>query len=282
MSPKQSKPNKENALEQAISKAVGRTAGAKNGAKPAPKTAKNPPEKRKNAPAEKPVAKAPKPPKAAPKPETKGGKPQGKRAAGKTTVLDAVRSAADAVETAAEKAVQKSGKKGKKAAGKTEAPAGKLKIIPLGGLGEIGKNLTVYEYDRDIIVVDCGMGFPDEGMYGVDVVIPDVSYLEENAGRIRGIFLTHGHEDHIGAIPFVLRKLNPPIYATRLTAGLVKIKLEEHKLLRTTQLHTVEPGMTIKAGCFSVEFIHINHSISDSVAFAIRTPVGTVIHTGVF
>jgi len=160
--------------------------------------------------------------------------------------------------------------------------AGKLKIIPLGGLGEIGKNLTVYEYGKDIIVVDCGMGFPDEDMYGIDAVIPDITYLEENADRIRGIFLTHGHEDHIGAIPYVLRRINPPIYATRLTAALVKLKLEEHRLLKQANIQTVEAGMTIKAGCFSVEFIHINHSISDAVSFAIRSPVGTVIHTGDF
>ena len=159
---------------------------------------------------------------------------------------------------------------------------GKLRIIPLGGLGEIGKNLTVYEYGKDIIVVDCGMGFPDTDMYGIDAVIPDISYLEENASRIRGIFITHGHEDHIGAVPYVLRKINPPIYATRLTAALIKLKLEEHRLARQAVIQEVEPGMTIKAGCFSVEFIHINHSISDAVSFAIRTPIGTLLHTGDF
>jgi len=160
--------------------------------------------------------------------------------------------------------------------------ASKLKIIPLGGLGEIGKNLTVYEYGKDMIVVDCGMGFPDEDMYGVDIVIPDVSYLEENASRIRAMFLTHGHEDHIGAVPYVLRKINPPIYTTRLTAGLVKIKLEEHKLLDIAKIRTVEPGEKVKAGCMEVEFIHMNHSIADAVAFAIKTPIGTLVHTGDF
>ncbi|MGN1001982.1 MAG: ribonuclease J [Oscillospiraceae bacterium] len=160
--------------------------------------------------------------------------------------------------------------------------ASKLKIIPLGGLGEIGKNLTVYEYGKDIILVDCGMGFPDEDMYGIDSVIPDVSYLEENASRIRGLFLTHGHEDHIGAIPYVLQKINPTIYATRLTAALVEIKLEEHKLLSKTKIVTVEAGETIRAGCFSVEFIHINHSIADAVSFAIHTPIGKLVHTGDF
>lgn len=160
--------------------------------------------------------------------------------------------------------------------------AEKLKIIPLGGLGEIGKNMTVYESGNDMIVVDCGLGFPDDDMFGVDLVIPDVTYLVKNQGRIRGLFLTHGHEDHIGAIAYVLRDINPTIYATRLTAGLIKVKLEEHKLLDKANIVTVEAGETIKTGCFGVEFIHVNHSIADSVAFAINTPQGTVIHTGDF
>ena len=160
--------------------------------------------------------------------------------------------------------------------------AEKLKIISLGGLNEIGKNLTVYEYGEDIILVDVGMGFPDDDMYGIDVVIPDVSYLIKNQERIRGIFLTHGHEDHIGALPYVLRSINAPIYATRMTAGLVELKLEEHKLLDKTRIITCEAGETVKAGKFTVEFIHINHSIADAVAFAITCPVGTVVHTGDF
>ena len=160
--------------------------------------------------------------------------------------------------------------------------AQKLKIIPLGGLNEIGKNLTAYEYGRDIIVVDCGMGFPDDDMYGVDVVIPDVSYLVKNKSRIRGIFLTHGHEDHIGALPYVMDRINPPIYTTRLTAGLVQLKLQERGLLDKTKIVTVEAGETVSAGCFQVEFIHVNHSIADSVAFAVKTPVGTVVQTGDF
>ena len=160
--------------------------------------------------------------------------------------------------------------------------AEKLKIIPLGGLNEIGKNLTVYEYGGDIIVVDVGMGFPDDDMYGIDVVIPDVSYLIKHQDKIRGIFLTHGHEDHIGALPYVLRSFNAPIYATPMTLGLVKLKLEEHKLLDTAKLITCEAGDMIQAGKFSVEFIHANHSIADSVSFAIKCPVGTVIHTGDF
>ena len=160
--------------------------------------------------------------------------------------------------------------------------AEKLKIISLGGLNEIGKNLTVYEYGGDIVVVDCGMGFPDDDMYGIDVVIPDVSYLIKNQNKIRGIFITHGHEDHIGALPYVLRSINAPIYATRMSAGLIKLKLEEHRLLDKTKLITCEAGDVIKAGKFSVEFIHVNHSIADAVAFAIKCPVGTCVHTGDF
>lgn len=160
--------------------------------------------------------------------------------------------------------------------------AQKLKIMALGGLNEIGKNLYVYEYGKDILVVDCGMGFPDEDMYGIDVVIPDISYLVENRERIRGIVLTHGHEDHIGAVPYVMRKLDCPIFATRLTAGLVRLKLEEHKLANKVQIITHNAGDVFKAGIFQIEMIHVNHSIPDSVAVAIKTPIGTVIHTGDF
>ena len=160
--------------------------------------------------------------------------------------------------------------------------AEKLKIISLGGLNEIGKNLTVYEYGGDIIVVDCGMGFPDDDMYGIDVVIPHVSYLIKNQSKIRGIFITHGHEDHIGALPYVLRSINAPIYATRMSMGLIRLKLEEHRLLSKTKLITCEAGDVVKAGKFSVEFIHVNHSIADAVAFAIKCPVGTCVHTGDF
>ena len=156
----------------------------------------------------------------------------------------------------------------------------KLKIIPLGGLGEIGKNMTAYEFGSDIIVVDCGMGFPDEDMYGIDTVLPDISYLRVNADRIRGMILTHGHEDHIGAVPYVLRELDVPIYTTPLTAALVELKLDEHDLLYNTQIFTKKPGSVFRLGCFTVEFIHVNHSIPDSVALAIKTPAGTVIHTG--
>jgi len=160
--------------------------------------------------------------------------------------------------------------------------AEKLKIIALGGLNEIGKNLTVYEYGADIIVVDCGLGFPDDDMFGVDIVIPDVTYLVENKHRIRGIVLTHGHEDHIGALPYVMREINVPIYATPLTAGLTGLKLEEHNLSKNTVLEVKKPGDIIKLGCFKVELIHVNHSIHDTVMLAIKTPVGTILHTGDF
>ena len=158
----------------------------------------------------------------------------------------------------------------------------KLKIIPLGGLGEIGKNMTAYEFGGDIIVVDCGMGFPDEDMYGVDIVLPDISYLKANAEKIRGMILTHGHEDHIGAVPYVLKELDMPIYTTPLTAALVELKLEEHDLLFNTQIFTKKAGSSFRLGCFTVEFIHVNHSIPDAVALAIKTPIGTVVHTGDF
>ena len=157
-----------------------------------------------------------------------------------------------------------------------------LKIIPLGGLHEIGKNITVFEYENDIIVVDCGLAFPEDEMLGVDLVIPDITYLEKNKEKIRGMFITHGHEDHIGAIPYFLKKINVPIYATRLTCGLIRNKLEEHKLLKSTKLIEVNQGETVKAGKFSIEFIRSSHSIPDSVALAIKSPVGTILHTGDF
>ena len=160
--------------------------------------------------------------------------------------------------------------------------AEKLKIIPLGGLDEIGKNITVLEYGKDMIVVDCGVGFPDEEMYGVDLVIPDFSYLVANQKKLRGMFIPHGHEDHIGSIPYCMQQVNCPIHGTAMTNGLIKLKLEEHNLAGVVKLHTHKPGDIVKAGCFSVEFIHVNHSIADAVAFAIHTPVGTVVMTGDF
>ncbi|MEG0296114.1 MAG: ribonuclease J [Clostridium sp.] len=158
----------------------------------------------------------------------------------------------------------------------------KVKIVPLGGLNEIGKNITVIEYKNDIVVIDCGLKFPDEDMFGIDIVIPDVTYLQKNKEKIRGIFLTHGHEDHIGALPYVLREINVPVYGTKLTLGIVETKLKEHGLLTTTELITVKPRDIIKLTSVSVEFIKTNHSIADSVAIAIHTPLGVVLHTGDF
>ena len=158
----------------------------------------------------------------------------------------------------------------------------KLRVIPLGGLNEIGKNLTVLEYENDMIMIDCGLGFPDEDMLGIDLVIPDISYLEANRDKIRGLVLTHGHEDHIGAIPYVLRQINPPIYGTRLTLGIIENKLEEHALPCEPSLHCVNAGDSVKLGAFSVEFIHVNHSIADACCLSITTPVGTVVHSGDF
>lgn len=160
--------------------------------------------------------------------------------------------------------------------------AEKLKIIPLGGLNEIGKNITVLEYGRDMIVVDCGLGFPEEDMYGVDLVIPDFTYLVKNQQKLRGMFITHGHEDHIGSIPYAMQQVNCPIHGTAMTNGLIKLKLEEHGLASQVKLLTHKPGDIVRAGCFQVEFIHVNHSIADAVCFAIHTPVGTLVMTGDF
>ncbi|EDT74842.1 ribonuclease J [Clostridium butyricum] len=158
----------------------------------------------------------------------------------------------------------------------------KIKIIPLGGINEIGKNITAIEYKEDIVIVDCGLKFPDDDMFGIDIVIPDISYLLKNSEKIKGIFLTHGHEDHIGALPYVLKQLNVPVYGTKLTLGIVETKLKEHGLLSSTELIRVKPKDIIKLSSVSVEFIKTNHSIADSVAIAIHTPLGVVLHTGDF
>lgn len=158
----------------------------------------------------------------------------------------------------------------------------KVTIVPLGGLNEVGKNITAISYKDDMVIIDCGLKFPDEDMFGIDVVIPDISYLIDNADKIRGIFLTHGHEDHIGALPYVLKQLNVPIYGTKLTLGIVETKLKEHGLLASTELITVKPRDIIKLNSLSVEFIKTNHSIADSVAIALHTPLGVVLHTGDF
>jgi ribonuclease J len=161
-------------------------------------------------------------------------------------------------------------------------PGSKLKVMVLGGLNEVGKNITVLEYENDILIVDCGLGFPDDEMLGVDLVIPDISYLEKNRDKIRGIVLTHGHEDHIGALPYVLQEISPPVYGTRLTIGILQNKLEEHVYKEKPQLHSVVAGDKIKLGVFTVEFIHVNHSIADACCLAISTPVGVVLYSGDF
>ena len=158
----------------------------------------------------------------------------------------------------------------------------KLRIIPLGGLNEIGKNMTVLEYGGDMIVIDCGLGFPEDDMYGVDLVIPDVTYLVSNRKKLRGYFITHGHEDHIGSIPYVLQAANAPVHGTALTNGLIRLKLEEHEMTDTVELVTHKPGDVVQSGCFRVEFLHVNHSIADAVAFCIHTPVGRIVVTGDF
>lgn len=165
---------------------------------------------------------------------------------------------------------------------KAPAPVPSVKVTFLGGLNEIGKNITLFECEGDIFILDCGMAFPDGEMLGVDLVLPDFSYIERNKDRIKGVVLTHGHEDHIGALPYLLKKINTPIYGTSLTIGLVGSKLKEHGLLNKAKLNVVKPGQTIRLGCMDIEFIHVNHSIPDAVGVAIHTPGGTIVHTGDF
>ena len=160
--------------------------------------------------------------------------------------------------------------------------ASKLRIIPLGGLEQIGMNITAFEYEDSIIVVDCGLSFPDDDMLGIDLVIPDVAYLKENAEKVKGFIITHGHEDHIGALPYVLRDINVPIYATKLTMGIIENKLTEHNLMGNTKRKVIKFGQSINLGQFRIEFIKTNHSIVDAAALAIYSPAGTVVHTGDF
>ncbi|MFA5451567.1 MAG: ribonuclease J, partial [Dehalococcoidales bacterium] len=165
---------------------------------------------------------------------------------------------------------------------RTRNPKPKLKLIPLGGLGEIGKNMMVVEYGKDILIVDCGVMFPEEDMMGIDLVIPDISYLSDKKDKIRGIVITHAHEDHIGALPYILPQLNVPIYCTRLAKGLISVKLKEGKALSNAQINVIEPGGSFTLGCFKVEFFPVCHSIPDAVGLIIETPLGLVVHTGDF
>lgn len=165
---------------------------------------------------------------------------------------------------------------------KTKPKAIPLKIIPLGGLGEIGKNMTAFEYKDEIIVIDCGLAFPDEDLYGIDMVIPDVTYLINNKDKVKGIFITHGHEDHIGGLPYVLKQINVPVYGTKLTLGLIEGKLKEHTMLSDCTLNIVDPGELIQLELFKIEYIRNNHSIPDSCSIALHTPIGIVVHSGDF
>ncbi|MDD2414260.1 MAG: ribonuclease J, partial [Eubacteriaceae bacterium] len=157
-----------------------------------------------------------------------------------------------------------------------------MKVIPIGGLGEIGKNMTAFEYRDEIVIVDCGLKFPDDDMYGIDMVLPDFSYLMENADKVKALLITHGHEDHIGGIAYLLKQINVPIYATKFTMGLIDKKLTEHRLISKAKRHIVKAGDEVQIGSFRAEFIRVNHSIADSVAICIKSPAATVFHTGDF
>lgn len=177
---------------------------------------------------------------------------------------------------------QKTSKSETKSEKKSNNNVKSVKIIPLGGLEKIGMNITAFECDNSIIVVDCGISFPEDDMLGIDSVIPDVTYLKENIDKVKGFVITHGHEDHIGALPYILKEVNVPIYATRLTIGIIENKLKEHNMLQTTKRKAIKHGQSINLGCFRIEFIKTNHSIADSAAFAIFSPAGTIVHTGDF
>lgn len=203
-----------------------------------------------------------------------------KVAAKKTEEKEVYAEEADAIEPVEKKAVKKASAKAKK---EESVEIGKgLKIIPLGGLEQIGMNITAFEYEDSIVVVDCGLSFPEDSMLGIDLVIPDVTYLKENIDKVKGFVITHGHEDHIGALPYVLKDVNVPVYATKLTMGLIDNKLKEHVLPKPIKRKVVSYGQSINLGCFRIEFIRTNHSISDAAALAIFSPVGTVVHTGDF
>ena len=207
----------------------------------------------------------------------RGRQAKGKKQTLGTAPIAAAQQAKAAKEAAKEQAATQPKTRGRK---KSKKPA--IKAYFLGGLNEIGKNITVYECQDDMVIVDCGMAFPDEDMLGVDLVIPDFTFIEKNRDKIRGMVITHGHEDHIGAVPYLLKKLNVPVYGTALTIGLIEGKLKEHGLTGSARLHVTPPGSHIKLGCMDVELIHVNHSIADAVALAIHSPAGVVVHTGDF
>ena len=273
--PKQTQPRSD---RKKTAQPTGSQSGKKaaEGQKPAQKqqgTSKN------SAPKPKSEAKPKQQPKADAKSEPKKA-PQPAKAKSNETVKKQPAKKATAPSSVTAPQPNRSTRRSKKVDGTRRPP---LKIISLGGLGEIGKNMTVFETEQDIIVADCGSAFPDDDLPGVDLVIPDFTYLQKNAGKIRGIFITHGHEDHIGGLPFLLKQINAPVYGTALTIGLISGKLKEHGILNQCKLNTVKPGDTVRAGTtMSVEFVRVNHSIPDACAFAIRTPAGLIVLTGDF
>ena len=254
-----------------------RQQGRSNYTRRAPRANNNNQNRKPGAPA--PAASAPQA--AAEKPQPQHRKPQRRRAPQpqQATASNAVNAAAPAPVQRPRSPQRRSYKQHYYDA---STPAVPMHICPLGGLGEVGKNITLYECQGDMILVDCGLVFPDSDMFGVDLVIPDFTYVLENKDRIKGLFITHGHEDHIGSLPYLLKKFNVPIYTARLTIGLIKNKLEEHGLASSAEFHEIRPRQKVRLGCFTVEPIHVNHSIPDSLAFAIDCPAGTVLHTGDF
>lgn len=200
----------------------------------------------------------------------------------KKSAAKAQESAVGVTEKKQKKTAASEEERGTKVRGRGRARSEKLRIIPLGGLHEVGKNITAYECGADIIIVDCGSAFPEEDMLGIDLVVPDMNYLFRNRKKIRGVFITHGHEDHIGSLPYLLREINTPIFATPFARGLIEAKLDEAGLLSSAKIATIHPGDVVTAGCFSLEAINVNHSMPDAVSYAISTPLGVVIHTGDF
>ena len=265
VAPTHSRKSKKKAEEPAPAKSESKASRAKTDKAPAGKAAKAEAPKKETAPAE------------APK------KPSSRSRRGGASIVSAENSVVVAADTVTAEAPKTAGRKTPASALK-KIPGAKLRVIPLGGLNEVGKNMTVVEYGDDIVIIDCGIGFPDEDeMPGVDLVIPDVAYLEQNRDRIRGMVITHGHEDHIGAIPYILQKLDVPVYATRLALGIIENKLQEHSLPWKPDLRCVKAGDTVRLGAsFTVEFIRVNHSIADACALAINTPLGMIVHTGDF